>query len=205
MKAGRVVRYFLAQPRSSPLPLVSGRLGSAVTRDRPRSTAPLALLVLAAFLWVAPWYLVPAVGSCAETQIRSPYSFTGVVVSTRSQGRVATVRTDTGATVQVLGTTANGSGATSVDRSYEVGGRYEFHPTNGSSPYQDNACTFTHLLSSGAEPSPPTSEPAAATNRRALIVAGVSGFAVLGIAGALAVLRRRHLSDAALNRTGRAR
>jgi hypothetical protein len=165
------------------------------------STALLALLILAALFWVAPWHVVPAVGSCAETQIRSPHAFTGVVVSTRSRGRVATVRTDAGATVQVVGTPDSGSAATSVDRSYEVGGRYEFHPINSSSPYQDNACTFTHLLPLGAEPSSPTSDDA--TNSRAFMVLGASGFAVLGIAGALAVLWRRHSRAASVRRVGR--
>ena len=35
----------------------------------------------------------------------------------------------------------------SVDRTYELGATYEFHPTNGEDPYQDNACTATSRLS----------------------------------------------------------
>ena len=161
----------------------------------------LAALILAALAWVAPWSLVPAAGSCAEIQRRSPYAFTGVVVSTQSNGRVATVRTDVGTTVQVRGTPDSGSGATSVDRSYEVGARYEFHPLNDSSPYEDNACTFTHLLSRDAEPSALTSEPAATDNRGAMVL-GVIGVGVLGVAGLLAILWRRHSSDASVGRVG---
>jgi hypothetical protein len=196
MQSGRVVNHFRVELSSSPLLHGSTRPGSAVTWHR---SALLALLLFVALFWVAPWYVVPAVGSCAETQIRSPYAFTGVVVSTRSQGRVATVRTDTGATVQVLGTPETNSVATSVDRTYQVGGRYEFHPINSSSPYQDNACTFTHLLSLA----PPSSEPAAATNSRALMVFGAGGFAVLGVTAALAILWRRHSRDAPAGRVDR--
>ena len=68
---------------------------------------------------------------------------------------MATVRTDSGATVEVIGTPGlrrDESAGTSVDRSYEVGGRYEFHPVNTSSPFEDNYCTATRLLSRVAVP-----------------------------------------------------
>jgi hypothetical protein len=60
----------------------------------------------------------------------------------------------------VLGSDADEpNAATSVDRTYEVGAKYEFHPLNDTSPYRDNACTATHLI--GAS-SPDPSGPAAA-------------------------------------------
>ena len=154
-----------------------------------------ALLTLAGVTWAAPWYPVSAAGSCIETQQRSPYAFTGVVVSTSSRGRVATVKTDTGATVEVVGTPSTGSAATSVDRSYEVGGRYEFHPTNGSSPYQDNACTATHLLSRGLEPSAPKPDPSAVTSSHWLLV-GVGGLAMMAVVSVVAIRWRKRRRSA---------
>ncbi len=73
-------------------------------------------------------------------------AFTGTVVSTERDGRVAAVLTDDGHRVEVVGT-ASTSGFTSVDRAYEIGARYEFHPANATSPFQDNICTRTHLIS----------------------------------------------------------
>ncbi len=116
-------------------------------RSRLRASAVVALALLAAVFWVASGSK-QALGSCAVQSLESPDAFTGVVVSTRSHDRVATVLTDAGARVLVWGTPDIGSAVTSVDRTYEVGGRYEFHPTNSASPYQDNACTATHLLES---------------------------------------------------------
>jgi hypothetical protein len=66
-----------------------------------------------------------------------------------SNGRVATVRTDDGRTVLVIGTPDPGAQATSVDRTFAVGARYEFHPVNDAPPYQDNACTATHEIARG--------------------------------------------------------
>lgn len=90
----------------------------------------------------------PAFASCALAVPGSPYAFVGVVVSTQSHGRVAGVRTAAGEMVEVRGTpdTAENA-ASSADRTYEVGGRYEFHPVNASSPFDDNSCTQTRLLS----------------------------------------------------------
>jgi len=73
-------------------------------------------------------------------------AFTGTVVSTERDGRVAAVQTDGGHRVELVGT-ASTSGSTSTDRAYEIGARYEFHPTNSTNPFQDNICTRTHLLS----------------------------------------------------------
>lgn len=98
----------------------------------------------------------------APGTLRSPNAFTGTVTATSSAGRVAEVLTDEGAHVTVIGTPAGPdpsgvTGRTSVDRTYEVGVRYEFDPRNSTSPYEDNACTGTHAL----PPLAPTSAPAA--------------------------------------------
>jgi hypothetical protein len=88
----------------------------------------------------------PAVASCAGSPSPSAYQFTGTVVSTGSEGRIAQVATDDGRKVEVRGT-PDASGVTSVDRTYRQGARYEFHPVNNASPYDDNACTATRELS----------------------------------------------------------
>lgn len=110
-----------------------------------------ALLTLA--LGVATWSIVtiaderPVWGSCVASPPQSPYRFTGVVVATTNVDRTARVRTDDGRDVVVLGSDVDGPNAhTSVDRTYQVGVRYEFDPVNDSSPYRDNICTTTHPL-----------------------------------------------------------
>jgi hypothetical protein len=129
----------------------------------------------------------PALGSCATSApLASPYAFTGVVISTESMGRLAVVLTDAGATVEVRGTLVTaGDAFTSVDRSYQVGGRYEFHPTNATSPFADNECTATQLLSL----TPVASATPSDRGRRDAYVGG--GFAAVFAAGALASLVRR--------------
>ena len=78
----------------------------------------------------------------------SPWVFTGTVVSTERDGRVAAVQTDGGHRVEVVGTTSTSTnGLTSVYRDFEIGARYEFHPANSTSPFQDDTCTRTHLIS----------------------------------------------------------
>lgn len=112
--------------------------------------------------------------------------FTGVVVSTSMQGRVALVQTAEGI-VEVRGTAVDsGNAVTSVDRTYVVGGRYEFHPTNAASPYEDNACTATRLL--GTSPIPAAADEAGTRGTAA------AGLTVAGAAAAALVLvwhRRR--------------
>lgn len=44
-------------------------------------------------------------------------------------------------------TSGFGNSYSPVDRRYALGGRYEFHPRNGASPYSDNACTATRQIS----------------------------------------------------------
>ena len=92
--------------------------------------------------------------SCAEEPTDSPYAFTGTVLSVDADGRLAHVRRDDGTRVDVRGGPDLGDGTfTSVDRQFAEGGRYEFHPRNGSSPFQDDACTATQQLS-GPSPAP---------------------------------------------------
>ncbi|MFD1542807.1 hypothetical protein [Nonomuraea guangzhouensis] len=81
---------------------------------------------------------------CVQTPPASPHVFTGTVVSVESSGRVATVRTDDGAEVKVIGTPSE-TAVSTVDRAYDVGARYEFHPLNATSPFNDNA--FVRLRS----------------------------------------------------------
>lgn len=91
--------------------------------------------------------------SCGPTPPASPVVFTGTVLWTQRDGRVAHVRTDTGQRVTVIGTPSS-DGVTTVDRTYEVGARYEFHPLNATDPFQDNSCTRTHLIAPASSPTP---------------------------------------------------
>ncbi len=118
------------------------------------TTALLVLLTVAAWTWPAE----SAGASCARIA-RSPHAFTGVVVATRSHDRIATVETDDGQTVEVHGGPAEEAVFSSVDRAYERGGRYEFHPHDANSPYQDDECTATRLLGHVTLPPPPPEAP----------------------------------------------
>jgi hypothetical protein len=84
----------------------------------------------------------------ARTEAKvSPDAFVGTVINTQKHDRVATVITDGGRRVTVIGSLVPGSFLEtfgSTDRRYAVGGRYEFHPINSESPYLDNTCTATH-------------------------------------------------------------
>jgi len=152
-----------------------------------RVLAAAIVAVLGLLVWSAPGASDPAYASCATGHPpRSLAAFTGVVTSTRWQGRLAEVRTDAGRSVTVRGTPGGRSTMTSVDRSYEVGGRYEFHPVNDSSPFEDNNCTATRLLSRGA------AVPGTAEHRppvTGLVVAGA--LVALAVGGGLAARRRR--------------
>ncbi len=100
--------------------------------------------------------------SCARAPAESPHAFVGTVINTREEDRIATVVTDEGRRVTVLGTSGDswfGESISSVDRRYALGARYEFHPTNASDPYRDNACTATHKMAGpGLQPLEPTRE-----------------------------------------------
>jgi hypothetical protein len=109
-------------------------------------------LMAAATLAAAP----AANASCAGPPAESPHAFVGTVIDTREEDRIATVITDQGRRVTVLGTSDDSwfaESSSSADRRYALGGRYEFHPTNASDPYRDNACTATHKIA-GPEPQP---------------------------------------------------
>jgi len=114
----------------------------------------------------------PAWASCASPgALTSPNAFAGTVTATSRSGRVAEVRTDEGHHVTVIGTPvvpdpSGADRATSIDRTYEVGVRYEFDPRNSTSPYEDTACTSTHVLpplAPTAAPTPAAPTPAAPT------------------------------------------
>lgn len=149
----------------------------------PQHVAGLALAAaVAALLATAP----PAAASCAVPAARSADAFTGVVTATSDGGRRATVRTNDGRTVQVDGAGEPGA-VTSVDRTYVAGHRYRFEPTNGTSPYSDNACTATEDLGPAS-----TTGARAPSSDRPLPAAAAAGAGLLAAAGlALAARRSR--------------
>jgi hypothetical protein len=155
----------------------------------------------AGFTLVGAAMATPASASCAGSPVVSAHPFTGTVTAVTNRGRTATVRTDDGRTVTVLGSEATGSAvATSVDRTYQVGLRYEFHPFNDADPYHDNGCSATHAIgaASGAT--------AAGSSSSGPWVGVLSaGAAVLVVAGVIVwYLRRRNLSAATPARRGTA-
>lgn len=101
-----------------------------------------------------------ASASCGPRPAPSPDAFVGTVVETELDGRQATVETADGDTVTVVGTpNPRPSTFTTVDRTFEVGATYEFHPVNSADPYEDNACTRTHQLRGDAIPAELRDEP----------------------------------------------
>jgi hypothetical protein len=140
---------------------------------------------------------VPASAKCVANPSASAHRFTGTVIAVQRAGRLAEVQTDDGRTVMVSGTPAEadppgGVAATSVDRVFAVGARYEFHPINSASPYQDNACTATRQLAVAV------ASPVAAQSQlpaRAQLVAAADvddgagiGLMLLGAAGTAMIL-----------------
>lgn len=157
-------------------------------------------LVLTAVVTVT-W---PARASCAGPPTDSPYAFTGTVVEVDKDGRVAHVVLNDGDTVVIHGSPAIGDHtATSVDRRFAAGARYEFHPFNDTSPFSDNACSATRQLS-GPAPEPiqrtedllpgwlPVDQPAGPLGYAA--VGGIFVLATALVAGPLAVARRRSMA-----------
>lgn len=121
-------------------------------RTLQRATATV-LLGLAVLLALAG----PAQASCAGPPTDSPYAFTGTVVEVEKDGRLAHVVLDDGSRVVVHGSPELGDRtATSVDRHFAAGARYEFHPFNDNSPFQDNACSATRRLAGPTPGSVPT-------------------------------------------------
>lgn len=146
----------------------------------------------------------PTYASCAGPPSPSPYAFVGTVVSTEEEDRIATVMTDEGESVTVLGTgdTSRFSESfTSVDRRYQQGGRYEFHPINAKPPYRDNACTATRQLAGPPlqplaereEPLPswlPVDEQAGPLGYLIFVAPLLAGVLLLGAVGRIALRRR---------------
>lgn len=140
-----------------------------------------------------------AYASCAGPPDPSQHAFVGRVVDAESHSRVATVRTTVGETVRVVGTPFPAEDSmTSVDRTYVVGATYEFHPVNGTEPYEDNACTATERLHGADIPafSPHDggggdveTQPESGSDIAA--AGAISGLAVVGAGGAALMLRRR--------------
>jgi hypothetical protein len=171
--------------------------GDDVSRTTSLRAATIAILtLLAATLAVT---IAPAArASCIADPASSPYSFTGVVARTELGQRIAYVRTDDGRDVVVRGTSATAENAfTTIDRTYLTGHRYDFHPVNDTSPFEDNACTATLDLGSA-----PTEQPAAGTTtaeteladgdagppRAWLVLGAVAGVGLL-VAGVVLVRR----------------
>lgn len=117
----------------------------------------LTILLAAAFLG----HPDTAAASCAfagggDPIANAPLAFVGSVVSTDDGGRRALVRVESiwrgpalPAQVEVIGSPASGSAATSVDRTYRAGQRYLFVPVPGvpiKPPFMDNACSATQPL-----------------------------------------------------------
>lgn len=193
-----------------------------MTRHRSRASA-LVLAVLAVTSMAAVSVVfsgAAAYGSCAAESRPSANAFTGEVVSVTADGKVATVRTDNGSTVEVIGGPGDGS-VTSVDRTYKVGVRYEFHPVNNHSPYQDNICTATHVVNAdsyqpnqpdradsdgtGVRPNENTTsgaltkspgEPSETLGQPSPTTWAVVGIAVLGMVGSYLLFKHRSVSAA---------
>jgi hypothetical protein len=147
----------------------------------------------------------PAQASCVQPPLTSPHQFTGTVTRVGNAGRTATVHTDDGRTVTVLGSEADRpNAATTVDRTYQVGVKYEFHPLNDSSPYQDNACTATHPI--GARSPDPNGPPAVdggdagSGAPSTSLVLGITAAVILLTSAGLWLLRRRTNASAAGHR-----
>lgn len=83
------------------------------------------------------------------------------MIATQDKDRVATVITDAGDRVTVRGALTSGlfAGISSVDRTFILGARYEFHPINSSDPYRDDACTATRQIAGPEQPPPDTQQP----------------------------------------------
>ncbi len=109
---------------------------------------------------------------------------------------MARVRTEDGADVTVLGTPDRRSHITSVDRTYEVGARYEFHPINDTSPFEDTICSATRLLERNAVPAPGVDQPP----HRWLLGGAAAGGAI--VVAAVVILLRRSRSPSARSAPG---
>lgn len=155
------------------------------------------------FSWIAGFSLVgaslltstaQASAPCVPDPAASPHAFVGTVSSTERDGRLAHVDTIDGRAVIVVGSPSE-TGVTSVDRIYEVGVRYEFHPLTEESPFEDNACTRTRVLASASGTTPSERRPDDAVGRGSSLPVGVLaavlvGGAALALTASFVVLRR---------------
>ena len=113
---------------------------------RSRGTA-LIIWTVAGLSGVVVFAAPAAYASCAGSPEPSLHAFVGRVIATASHDRMATVHTDDGGTVQVVGTPFPVENSfSSGDRTYVVGVTYEFHPVTGTEPFEDNACTATRQV-----------------------------------------------------------
>jgi hypothetical protein len=157
----------------------------------------------------------PASAKCVGDPPASAHRFTGTVVAVQRSGRLAEVRTDDGRTVMVSGTPSEADppgrvAVTSVDRTFAVGARYEFHPLNGASPYQDNACTATRQIAAVALPAAASSAAASQQPQSVaaadadsgggagLLLLGAFGTAMILVAAGLVILARLRLAGPGL-------
>lgn len=137
------------------------------------------LLACAAILPLGP----AASASCAGTPTLSPYAFQGRVEQTDDSGRLAQVMTEDGRRVLVQGGETERGVATGNDRTFVPHAKYEFHPTNESSPFHDNACTATRIIEAASD------QPSDRSPRGpAVAVAGDMTNETLPIFGALTLL-----------------
>jgi hypothetical protein len=141
----------------------------------------------------------------------APTVFVGTVIRTSNNDRVARVRVESvwkgpavPTFVTVSGTPAQGSAATSVDRSFAVGQRYLLVPSTGSSPFQDSSCSATQLYSTQLDALKPATAQAPTPGSDGLdptgwwlpawIFPALAGL-LLAAAAALWIARRRRLRD----------
>lgn len=118
-----------------------------------------------------------AVAACAAAPSSSPSRFTGLVTQLKDGGTLAVVRRDDGATVVVRGGTGEDR------RTFETGARYEFHPFNATSPYDDNGCSATRQIA------PPDENAVEATGQGGSSLAVRIGALVVIVAALLSVPR----------------
>ena len=161
-----------AGPVTALLPTRGGNIWSRLVRVATAAALLVSIVTAALLCWP-----VQAVASCATEGLRSPWKFDGVVGAVRSEQRVATVLTDDGRSVEVRGGSARAM--SSVDRTFQPGGRYEFHPLNASSPFEDNSCTATRLLSLG--PVPPVAATSSSSRFYPALGVGAAGLAALAL------------------------
>ncbi len=149
----------------------------------PRALAA-AALVSAALVTAAVMTLGAAgaagAAECPAVQEPSATVFTGTVTDVKDGGTLAVVRRQDGSSVLVSGVSAAGL----PPRTWAEGARYEFHPRGGGSPFADDGCSATRLVS----PAPASR----GSLSRAQLVVGVAFLALLLSTPALARrLRRR--------------